>query len=209
MIIWVFREQRSGSTAFVEKLAHLLGRQNVMVEANNPIDNVINLENPQDYLFSTHQFDLLEQVDQLYTEPVLLIRCTRKDKVEQCLSLLIVRWANFGRQEDQLQYNLKASDHENVFESASPTIFTKAAVANYFNQVATIDTFWNTYAQNHLNLTVYYEDLCSSGVNLFPLGINNLTIADDSYTIKLPNSYKDRLCINHAMVRRWASELNN
>ena len=61
-------------------------------------------------------------------------------------------------------------------------------------------------SKDYLNFTVYYEDLCDSGIDIPPIELYGHTITSrDSYTIKLPE-YKHKQCINYDMVEKWINE---
>lgn len=205
MIVWIFREQRSGSTAFADKVAKHLGREHLFVDLSS-MEEVTAIENPEDYVFSTHSFDYLKLMES-YISEVLLIRCTRHNKVEQWLSYLIAWSFNNRVKVDDRFWNIKRDKALNInqttFDNAQPVLFTKKDVLECVDYFCDMRESWNRYAKDHNNYTIYYEDLCNSGVTIDPLELYNCKITDlDSYTVMLP-SYKRDLCMNYDMVQKW------
>ena len=83
MIIWIFREQRSGSTAFTNLVANQLNRIDKFVgRYPEDIETVKNISDPENYVFSTHSYNFIEIMNS-FNKPVVLIRCARQDKIER------------------------------------------------------------------------------------------------------------------------------
>ena len=212
MIVWILREPRSGSTAFSDHVAKHLNRTHKFVQYPSDLNEVLNTRNPEDYVFSSHSFNFLEIMES-YPDPVLLIRCTRRDKTDQCISYLLGQWINNAVDNTQRFWNIKRDNSLNTniktFENAEPTFFTKKDVAGCLTYYSKMETNWNRYSSAHQNFTVFYEDLCLAGVDVPPIGLHSYRITtQDSFTLKLPD-YKDKLCLNHGMIRNWINEHYN
>lgn len=208
-IVWVFREPRSGSTALTDHITNHLNRTHLFVDLPLPVQKILNISNSTEYVFSTHSFELLELMEK-YSGLVTLVRCSRKDKAEQCLSHLLVKWMNNKVESNDHFWNMyrdgTLSETISTFDNAEPTIFTKKQVMEYIDYLNSIDEYWNRLAKHYENITVFYEDMCSCGVSIPSLGIESFSIiTEESSTIKIPQ-YKERLCLNHEMVKRWIQE---
>ena len=133
MIVWIFREHRSGSTAFAESVAKHLNRTHLFVSLHQR-DEVLAISNPQDYVFSTHVFNFLE-IMKSYSDEIVLIRCTRKNKVEQWISYLLGWWMNRNVPQNKRFWNMKRDDTLNVnlttFEQLQPALIIKKEVQEY------------------------------------------------------------------------------
>ena len=205
MIIWIFREERSGSTAFADKVARHLSREHKFVNMND-FTMVQAIANPQDYVFSTHSFDFLE-IMEYYSDDVLLIRCTRKNKVEHWMSYMLAWRMNKAVNHTKRFWNIKRDNSLNTeldtFIKAQPVLITKKEVASCYEYFCSMKELWDRISINYQHVNVYYEDLCNPGVNIPLINLSDCKITDqDSYTIKLPD-YKQRLCMNYDMVRKW------
>ena len=203
--IWIFREPRSGSTAFVNQITTCLNKKHFFVNHKNFSTIDIN----SDTIYSTHDFDLLESFGKFQEKPIL-IRCTRKDKIEHCLSNLLIKYIHSQIYDKDRIWNTTRDNSNitnmNIFSEAKPTIFTKNKVLEYLRFKQSMENYWNSYSCDYENTTVFYEDLCTTGVDIPVLGIKSLHILnDDSITVKLPE-YKTKLCLNYALVKRWINE---
>ena len=213
-VVWILREMRSGSTAFTSLVAgHLNRAHNEFVSYPLDIDIVKNVDNPEDYLFSTHSYDFLEIMD-TFDKPVTLIRCARRDRVERCISYLFIkhRIKRFPKTHFHNQWNVKRNDTEGyqnfLSEISEPTVFTKKEIYNYLSYWTRMNHCWERYSSLYQNQTVYYEDLCTSeGVSIPILGLDSLSISGDhAATIKFPEFYKKQNCLNYDMVEHWINE---
>jgi hypothetical protein len=211
MIVWIFREQRSGSTAFTSLVANQLNRIDKFVRYPEDIELVKNIPNPEDYVFSSHFYNFIEIMN-LFDKPVTLIRCARKDKIERCMSYLIAKYKAKQTVNDINPWNIirnkdGMADYKTLMSKIEPTVFSKKEIYNYLQYCTEMNQYWESYAASYQNCTVFYEDLCTdTGVDLPMLGLTSLSITnDDTITIKMP-SYKEQICINYDMVSRWISE---
>ncbi len=210
-IIWIFKEPRSGSTAFTNEVANRLNRIEKLVIYPKDIETVKNIPNPEDYVFSTHSYDFIEIMNS-FSKPVVLIRCARQDKIERCISYLIgkyktrrpipgVEFWNINRSSDPTEYN-------NFIDSIEPTVFNKKEIYTHLNYNTKTNQYWESHKDLHQTCTVFYEDLCTdAGVDIPMLNLTAVNITNDnSATIKLPAAYKKQLCLNYDMVVRWITE---
>jgi hypothetical protein len=211
MIVWIFREQRSGSTAFTSLVANQLNRIDKFVKYPEDIELVKNIPNPEDYVFSSHFYNFIEIMNS-FDKPVMLIRCARKDKIERCMSYLIAKYKAKQIVNDINPWNIIRNkggmeDYKTLMAKIEPTVFSKKEIYNYLRYCTEMNQYWESYAASYQNCTVFYEDLCTdTGVDLPMLGLTSLSITnDDTITIKMP-SYKEQICINYDMVSRWISE---
>jgi hypothetical protein len=213
MIVWIFREQRSGSTAFTNLVANRLNRAELFLDPRrNDIEMIKNIPYPERYVFSTHHSYDLTEIMNLHDKPVTLIRCARKDKIERCLSYLIIQYKNARERPETRSRSIRRTnlpfEYDSFIANIEPTTFTKKEIYNYLQDHAALDQYWKNCTVLYQTCTVFYEDLCTErGVDLPMLGLNSLNIInDDSATVKLPNDYKKQVCLNYDMVVRWITE---
>ena len=211
MIVWIFREQRSGSTAFTNLIANRLNRIDKFIgRYPEDIETVKNISNPENYVFSTHSFEFIEIMNS-FDKPVVMIRCTRQDKIERCISYLIAKYKTKRAKHGDNVWNIVRSsvpsEYKNFATKIEPMLFTKKEVHNYLRYHTETNQYWENNTALYQNCTVFYEDLCTdAGVDLPILGLTSLSIAtDESLTIKLPD-YKKQVCLNYDMVARWITE---
>ena len=211
-IVWIFREQRSGSTAFANLVANQLNRIDKFVRYPEDIELVKNIANPENYVFSTHFYNFLEIMDS-FDKPVMVIRCARKDKIERCISYLIAKYRSKQIVDTNSPWNIfrgedSTLDYKNVMTDIEPTVFSKKEIYNYLRHCTEMNQCWESHSVLYQNCTVFYEDLCTDiGVDIPMIGLHSLNIIhDDSMTIQLPHSYKKHVCVNYDMVTRWIEE---
>ncbi len=211
MIVWIFKDPRSGSTAFTNLVANRLNRTEVFLGSYpRDIEIVKNISNPEDFIFTTHSYDFLEIMSS-FDQPVTLIRCSRRDKLERCLSFLIATHKSKRLRHESGSWNIMrdnaSSGLNNFTDGIVPTVFTKKEVYDQLRYHTEINQYWENSISSYQNCTVFYEDLCTdTGVDLPNLSLTSLSIAtDDSLTIKLPYD-KKQICLNYDMVARWVTE---
>jgi hypothetical protein len=210
-VIWIFREQRSGSTAFANLVANRLNKIHKFVRYPQDIELVESITNPENYVFSTHFYNFMEIMN-VFNHPIVLIRCARKNKVERCLSYLIGKHrAKKGLIKKNI-WNImridEQSEYTNFIDEMGTTVFSKKEIYNYLQYCTKMNQYWELYAPRYQNCTVFYEDLCTAaGVDIPILGLSSINILnDETVTIKLPYSYKEKICLNYDMVTRWIEE---
>ena len=205
-VIWIFREMRSGSTAFAETLAERLNRPYCSVVDTS--DELHPLIDDETIIFSTHSFNILAQMVS-YNNPIL-IRCTRRNLIEQCLSHLISTKINNQLPDNMRFWNDRRDENRienrNKFYNFDPFLVTKKEVFDYLNINQSWKKNWNLYSQGYRNYTVYYEDLCEKGINIPELELYNFSITEGATTKQLQSSYKERVLLNHMMIRNWVDE---
>ena len=138
MILWIFREQRSGGTGFTSLIANRLNRIDKFVNSYpEDIESVKNISDPENYVFSTHSYNFIEIMNS-YTKPVTLIRCTRRDKVEKCLSYLIAKYriSRIGKKTNawNIMRTDNLSEYTSRLDALEPTFFTKVEIYNYLRK---------------------------------------------------------------------------
>jgi hypothetical protein len=205
--IWIFREERSGSTALTNLIASRLGILNYFMDPNfipPPASNDATA------LFDTHYFPYLENMSD-YDNP-LLIRCTRKNRVEQYLSQLMVRWMKKTVYrtipDDELLLNFRTdtkTKFEQLFFKVVPTVITKRDLITVHTMFSEKQKLWEKHAKLYPNCTVYYEDLCE-GIDIPLLGLTDCKLTDELVVQKLPD-YKERIFLNYDMIVSWTQEL--
>jgi hypothetical protein len=205
--IWIFRKERSGSTALTNLISSRLGIPNHFMDPNfiSPAAS-----NDATTLFDTHHFTYLENMSE-YDNP-LLIRCTRKNRVDQYLSQLMVRWMKKTVYRtipnEALLLNFRTdttTKFEELFFKVVPTVITKRDVAIVHTMFYEKRKLWEKHAKLYPNCTVYYEDLCE-GIDIPLLGLTGCKLTDDLLVQKLPD-YKERIFLNYDMIVGWAQEL--
>ena len=216
--IWIFRHMRSGSTAFSELAARQLNRQHLFIPffylekfSANPINTLATdtfIDSIQK-LYSTHTFDLLNYME--YFDDPLLIRCARRDKVEQCLSYMIVKYINHRKAPEKYVHNLisDCDSNKNLFEFDEPIYISKKEVFDFMRNKMILDRVWEEKTLKYRKLTIYYEDLCS-GVDIPELNLVNYQLTNNEATVKLPTNKNAFLNEDH--IRKWVEEyqcLNN
>jgi len=203
-VVWILREMRSGSTAFAETLAEQLARPHMPIVLHAGTSHPLSTD--EDMIYSTHSFHTITQLDS-YQDPIL-IRCTRRDLTEQCISHLIATTFNSKVPNLEKFWNMRRpkGKNQNIFDTIEPLTFTKKQVVEYLDLNKSWKIYWDTHAHKYRNYTVYYEDLCEEGVDIPDLGVYSFSINDETATTqRLPN-YKNRICLNHAMIQKWISE---
>lgn len=210
--IWIFRHMRSGSTAFSELAARQLNRQHQFIPfyylskfSSDPI-NTLSIDtfiNSTQKLYSTHAFELLDYME--YFDDPLLIRCARRDKVEQCLSHMVVNYINHRKAPEKYVHNLKSEcdDNKSLFEFDEPIIISKKEVFDFMRNKMTLDRFWEEKTVKYRKITVYYEDLCS-GISIPELNLENYQLTNNEATVKLPTN--KTIFLNEDHIRKWVEE---
>jgi hypothetical protein len=209
-IVWIFREQRSGSTAFTNLVTTRLNRVDKFVNYPKDIEMIKNIPNPEDYVFSTHFYNFIDIMD-VFDKPVTLIRCARRDRVERCLSYLLGKHRAMLIMNKNNPWNIlrhdSISDYNYFVDALKPMVIPKKEIYDYLQRCTEMNQYWEENAVRYQNCTVFYEDLCTDiGVDLPMIGLTSVSIlGTESVSIKLP-PYKNELCINYDMVTHWIKE---
>lgn len=192
--VWMFREPRSGSTGLTQALADKLNKIFLFVSKKDQIvyDSSV--------LLNTHDFKLLHQIKEEY-DPIIL-RCTRKNKFEQFLSLKMLSLSRFTNIEP---HRIPEQDEKinkfNKFVKENNQNVSKTEVLKFLSYKKNENLLWNQIASKFENHVFYYEDL-SSPIDIPVLGIYNINIEMEKYTKKIPE-YKKDFYTNYDMVKQW------
>ncbi len=199
--VWVFREMRSGGTGFASSLSGFLAKKFHFVEET--LDNAIFSSS---VLNNAHNFSLIPEVVKKVNP--LLIRCTRRNKVEQFLSKEAILLSAEIMPEKALvnvQEHTTKEQIEGFNELAEKhqKIITEAEVIGFAKRCLKRDHLWKEYASLVENETVYYEDLLHPItipiVDLYKVRFLNGPI---TATQKMPE-YKHKLFPNYDQVTKW------
>lgn len=200
-IVWLFREPRSGSTSSAGVIARKLNRKlfwiDSLPEYYRKIPIFSQKENDHEFIFDTHFFPGLTSMKN-YTDPIL-IRISRRDVVEQCLSFLaceLMDWKFFN-----MTHSL--SDSRNIFEEFTKTKveLKKDRVDFFARHRMKQNKYWDEVGTNYEHQVIYYEDM-DKPVDIPILGLYNLNMLTE--TIKLPD-YKKDVFTNYDQVKEWLS----
>jgi hypothetical protein len=216
--IWIFREPRSGSTWFSNYVVTTMNRTHCFIDRSSvgfaqytdnlefaiePFLNTVYKYDPNNTVFTTHFFSALATMDR-FDDPIV-IRCARKNKTEQFMSHCLA-------QSTRYQFtNITTDEHQEknkqLFDwiTQNPMLIPKKDLVEYMRISARNDDLWNRHASKFRNFTVYYEDLCETGVDIPPLNLYNCKI-EEGLTQKLPE-YKSRVFLNYDMIQRWANDI--
>lgn len=211
--VWVFAEERSGSTWLTDTLALRLRRRHRYLEMDQ--EAVPDLEwawrvrdNPYSYsaldaVFQTHRFAVLAS---LPGKPIVL-RTTRRDSFEHILSYFFLestrqRYPEFWRL-PHLFADTDPAYFRHIVDSSRGLTVTRPEVEAWFDKKRARDALWRQHAAAYDSQTVYYEDL-AQGVAIRSLNAH-LSFASSSGVRKLPYD-KYALFPNLEQIRAWVSE---
>ena len=214
--IWYFKEPRSGSTWLLRVLPKLLNREAFHLDPHlskvsytspdqkiiKDQDYIINNENlffDKHYFYSTHYFYLLEAIKNFHD--LSLIRITRRNKIEQCLSLLYVNSYKTSMSHYYTDQTLNPNYKFFIKSLENPIIIGKKSVQETIKKIKNYQWYWEQYSKNHESYTFYYEDLYSEIITPF----NDLPISfdDDRSMQKLPE-YKKLAFFNYDQIIEWS-----
>jgi hypothetical protein len=222
--VWVFAEERSGSTWTAITLSEILGIEYEYVEWEN--ENITDTEwnnniegNLERYsinrVYHTHRYPILEVLHKLKSSTVL-IRTTRKDTFEQLLSYVFMERSkgNFPdwwkiphlyRDPPHTFEERKKKFYEMVSENSGITI-TKEEVEKYLKRKKWRGTLWDTYSLHFEHQTLFYEDLYN-GVQIPSVKIDDFGFNMGGIFVKLPYDKKTTVT-NSEQVLEWITEIN-
>ena len=183
--IWVFSEERSGSSWLSRELARRIGKQHVGVDEF--------VEN-QEWVHHTHKFKFLESI----TNPVV-IRTSRKDQFQHFLSysLFIYGTAN-GWRHPHISCPKSVDGFRQLLRLPKLSI-AQAGIEYWIDLKHQRNRLWEAYPGE--KQTVYYEDLFE-GVSIPALGIMNIRFSDGGDFQKLPYAKEDHIA-NIDEVKAW------
>lgn len=191
-MIWVFAEERSGSTWLCETLAKRLNKPLIYLEQYAPRQN---------YIHQTHDFSWLDRVEGT------VLRTSRRDPVEHFLSMVILDkakevapdWYRIPH-----VYKEVEGEHLQVLKRVTQQVkveVTKDDVVRYLDVKRERDRLWGIYGTGQV---IYYEDLYA-GVYI-PLIDDTLAFEDSGILVKLPYN-KHELVPNWEQATTWFKEL--
>jgi hypothetical protein len=209
-IVWIFREPRSGSTTAASIIAKSLKREWYFIDQEFKEPEIFHLtEIPKFYqkegdtnkLFHTHYFPALHSMKN-YDDPIL-IRLSRKDVFQQCLSRIacdLMNWKFTNIRPDSYQL----PDNKDIFEEfcKSKIEVRREHVDFFIRRRIQQNTLWQSIASRYENQTIYYEDL-TKNVDIPVLGLYDICLNGE--TVKLPD-YKKEVFTNYDTVNEWVSE---
>lgn len=199
--VWVFREMRSGGTGFASALSGFLAKKFHFVEET--LDDAIFSSS---VLNNTHNFSLIPEVVKKVNP--LLIRCTRRNKVEQFLSKeAILLSAEIMPEKALINIQPHTTEEQldgfNELVEKHQKVIPEAEVIGFASKCLKRDRIWAEHASLAENETVYYEDLLHpidiALVDLYKVRLLNGPI---TATKKMPN-YKHKLFPNYDQVTEW------
>jgi hypothetical protein len=208
--IWVFAEERSGSSWLTEVLCTRLSRQYAYVELDR--EEIPDEEwarrvagDPEAYsdpanVYQTHRFAILKS---LANQP-FVIRTTRRNRLEQVLSSLFLDRTrqtapDFWRLPHVLGFQ-GPSEFLDVLGRTVGTYVDESEIAAYFAKKAARDELWRECSPRHDARTIFYEDLVE-GVDIPQLDLR-LCFSTPSVYQKLPYD-KRTLFANYDQIARW------
>lgn len=191
--VYVFREHRTGGTSFTQCLADILNKTFCFVSRFSETTN-----DPR-ILYNTHSFYMLEEVIDTYNP--IVIRCDRKNKTEQFLSM--VTWSDY-----HIILNINSNttvEQKQLLDDFTKTkiIITEDKVIDYAKQRLFIDNMWDSTVIDIDHAVVYYEDM-SNTIDIPVLGLYNIDFDRNRYTQQFPD-YK-RSVYNYDEVEEWMNK---
>ncbi len=213
--IWVFGEERSGSTWTSTTLAKILNKQCIYVEESKEhiedscwraiVSSSIHFYSRPNVYF-THRYTILESLKDLLTKPHI-IRTTRKDTLSQMLSYFFLQhqkvkfpnWWNFPH----ITHNDNGNHFDDILWNTKPILIEKSQVIEYYQKKQKRINLWNSISKYYDNDVIFYEDLFT-GKRLENLDIT-LSFNIRGLTIKLPYE-KDKLFSNYDQIVEWNKE---
>lgn len=201
--VWIFREARTGGTVCSAAIAHHMGMHHTFIEN-------INDAYPSRWgINTTHQFDLLPEVISKF-DPIL-IRISRKDKVEQFLSkFAMMYYTSKIPDKEFISYLTEANSSEvssfTTLVEQDTVEVEESHVIHFANECLENDRLWNKYSFSVVNQTIYYEDL-SNLIDLPVLGLNQVSLlTNNTVEVKKLPEYKKQLFSNYDQVSKWMNE---
>jgi hypothetical protein len=214
-IVWVFREQRSGSTWFTTRLANHLSRESHFfdIETNFTkirfneqekfrekfFTNRVQQKEDINKILNTHDFLACKGL-QNYENPIVF-RVSRKNKIEQFFSLYLANLSysnNYGMNIWSTKELENCPKYDNIIVSKKDIdFFIKVQKKN--------DFLWKSFANMYDTEIVYYEDLLETYTSkVIPdvsFSLKN-NYANETLTVKLPYNKKE-IFLNYDFVEKY------
>jgi len=188
--IWIFREERTGSTSFTNALHRLLKKPTKFVEY------IEQIEYDSSVIMNMHHFDFLPLVKK--EDNPIIFRCTRKNRFDQFLSFHTKELTNFcnihdTNTEEVVKFESFVSNNKITLDYLS--LFRFAVAKRKENLL------WDAAASIFDNQVFYYEDF-DNPVDIPLLNLYNVNIYEGQHTKKIPD-YKETLYTNLDEVKKW------
>lgn len=195
--IFIFREPRTGSTAFTQFLIKKLNKKDIFFDREK--HNISILNDVSNSIIHTHDFNLLNNLN-FFPNPIL-IRTTRKNKVDQFISYYI-----FSRMISATPPHLRSVISKNdALQKIQPIIIYEKQIKTWADNVIKDELSWCNIAKNYSNTIIYYEDWVDSTIDIPILNLTNCNVSNEADEKKLPE-YKKELIINYDMVCKWVNK---
>lgn len=185
--VWVFAEERSGSSWLSRELAVRLGKQYWGVDE---------FEVNPNWVHQTHEFEFLERIDDF------VIRTTRRNKYEHFLSYkFFIERQKQGWKHPHISHPPGVERFQKMLE-LPPITVSKEDVEQWLAMNRERKRQWANY--KYPKQTIYYEDLFE-GVSIPELKIDLISFKQGGQLQKLPYN-KEEHFTNAEQVREWLSE---
>tara|TARA_R110000822_G_scaffold305644_1_gene431479 strand:+ start:445 stop:1119 length:675 start_codon:yes stop_codon:yes gene_type:complete len=209
--LWIFRETRSGSTWICNALEKKLNKPLSHYESNLSKYGVFDpskFQNP-DILYSTHRFQYLSE---LKTNDPYVIRTTRRNKPDQCLSVLYWKYFpismkhNFDNNAELESPGVPPTfGYDNFILSLdNPVTVKKQDIINMMIHMKQRDVFWQKNVEDFKTAVIVYEDLVDQ-VHLPDLDITLSFNEEFNFESKMPE-YKTRVFKNYEQIVDWVNK---
>jgi hypothetical protein len=209
-MIWLFREQRSGSTYFTHALSAHLDRLHNFIDKGEDVDikeiyNIFSDSNEHNkIIYSTHNFGFLSLIAQYSNNPIIF-RTTRKDKTEQVISLYLAefklrKW-HFSNEEEFYKLNVK------------PFKINFTEIDFYLDRFWKSYTIWEQLSSFFENYTIFYEDRENFECPYFTT--KNWNFFDKEIYPRIPSPFSKKDLIlnydeaNHYICNKWNNFICN
>jgi hypothetical protein len=208
--IWLFKEARSGSEWLWKTLESRFQKNCYSIDptifaGKNPTqyegvfnDNINELSSVNVF-YATHYFPLLCEMKKL--DNPYLIRSTRRNKAEHCMSMLYFKMFNNSFHHWYVDPMEDARNTHFLRTLEKPVVILKQEVLKELKKIQKYDSLWREYSKDHDNCVIVYEDL-TNGVNL-PLLEDPLKFSDNETFVKKTPYYKDKFFINYEQIIEW------
>ena len=203
--VWLFKEPRSGSAwlwrVLCEKLNLECEHMDIIIESNNTyLDNISNFSSTRK-LYSTHRLKYLPLL-QNYNTP-FIIRSTRRNKAEQCMSTLYLQ---LHGQTNEHFFTDESKNFYNFFNHTlkNPVEVTKQQVKKIMENMRINDEYWENFSHRYENFVIVYEDLFE-GITIPQLNIS-LNFSKDTTIVKKSPNYKSKAFLNYNQIIDWCNE---
>jgi hypothetical protein len=193
MTIWLFAEERSGSTWLITHIAGMLNLPFAYIEQDGTVP---------DGVHQTHSFDRLKDAHGV------LLRSTRKDVFEHFLSWIIMDRAKTAHPEwyshpFMQRGSARDRDLDRLTEVCADKFdVVRGDIQRFLVLKKARNIAWD--AKNAVKQTIFYEDLIE-GVSIPELGIDRIAFSDGGLYDKLPYD-KWAVITNTDQALQWLKE---